>query len=516
MKTGIHTLFYLTAALALATSCADDDLVAPEGNPDAIKFSADMAPVVVQSRSTDTLDCAAYVDSLPEPRVVAFTMGADSVGMLLTVTHNDTNPFAAGDSVSSRGQSMPVGDVAPVVSVWKNTQQYFSYNKTVTLTRTPYNTGYNWPFGESVSVFAWAEGNSINKGNHLSADGCSLTATRNGDSHNFSFTINHRVGGNNGGWRDAEYQGDYVFAVAKNRTRNQNNGVIDLRFRHAMSAITFKIGTMPTDVRVKQIALRGMYHSGTCVINGEGDDISFAWQNLGTISDTWQRLGDTASDRDNQTPSTKPATPGTIITPEDQQMVFFMIPQDLPGDASITFDYVIADAERSYTARLSDFGITKILPDHYYTITIGLLDEVTIDVTDSNHVTYKDNLAITNTGRVPGYIRATITGYWADYRGRVTHAWDANADGWFDGFVGPNWQQGADGYYYYMYVVPPGWVTDKLFNSYTLRDGRYPEETLHLNIVGQIVHRYYRGDANNPGYNEWTSRGNIYPNTNHK
>lgn len=113
-----------------------------------------------------------------------------------------------------------------------------------------------------------------------------------------------------------------------------------------------------------------------------------------------------------------------------------------------------------------------------YTYKISTPQEVEVEINEDFTAgsNIKENVFFTNTGLAPINVRATLVGYWVVKRnigGKeedvIVHMWDQENDGIFEGFPGTNWQKGADGYYYYLQVLPTkGSTTELLFSKYTL------------------------------------------------
>ena len=126
--------------------------------------------------------------------------------------------------------------------------------------------------------------------------------------------------------------------------------------------------------------------------------------------------------------------------------------------------------------------------------TIGLPDEIEVEVEDQVVGAVKKNVTITNTGSSPGYIRAAIIGYWVNNKGDITMPW-LESDGEF--VWGSQWSQywkkGSDGFYYYLRPVPAKTATAyPLFETYTLNTStnigtNHAFLTLELNIAVQII-----------------------------
>lgn len=309
---------------------------------------------------------------------------------------------------------------------------------------------------------------------------------------------------------DATRQPDLVFAITPEQ--NKTNNPVNLKFRHALSAVVFKIKNIPTNVVVNAIEFTGVNSTGECTMTGDGDALTFAWTS--TIPNSYiQHFGHTVTD----TPDVNEMSSTT------NEKCFMMIPQEFSDDA--TLNVYITINGRTYAEPLSrklNTISSGWSADKKYTYTISLPEEVEVDVSDDvdDAKKIKSNLNIKNTGISPIYVRAAIIGNWVTEKiedGKkiyeVVADWK-NTDGVFDWGTGGepnisanvrNWRKGPDGFYYYMLEIPRGESisdTDKLFETYTLTatSSPVPEAMLDLTIA---VQAFRKDDLKN--YNIWPS-----------
>ena len=277
---------------------------------------------------------------------------------------------------------------------------------------------------------------------------------------------------------DATAQPDVVFAITPDLTRPAD-GCVDLEFHHALSALVFKVGKMPTDVILNSIAIGGVYSSGDCNMTpGADNNVIFEWSGQKTLGKYTESIG-------------KKAVAGEQMGGEDA--IFMMIPQTLGDAAKLILSFSISGQEYSLEKSFKEI-IAAWEADKKYVFTIGLPDEIEVEVEDQVVGAVKQDVTITNTGNSPGYVRAAIIGYWVNNKGDVTMPW-LESDGEFDWGNEWNqyWKKGSDGFYYYLRPVPAKTATAyPLFDTYTLNTStnigtNHAFLTLELNIAVQII-----------------------------
>lgn len=304
---------------------------------------------------------------------------------------------------------------------------------------------------------------------------------------------------------DADKQPDIIFAMSPGRELADNP--VRLLFHHALSAIVFKVGKIPENVRLESITLHGIHSSGNCKMTPDGqttagasgDNVKFVWTDLGEAKSYTQTLdGD------------KEVHEGDWYF-KDNELSFMLIPQTLAEDTKfeLKFDingkkYTLLHTFKGIHSNKLGADVSEWKADTKYIYTIGLPEGIDVDVEDDVIGSVKENLSIKNTGMSPGYIRAAIVGYWTDNDGNITDPWietdgeSKKADGTFDWGSKWNeyWRKGSDGFYYYidgdkMRLVPANTATAyPLFQTYTLSDAakeNHPDKTLELSIVAQII-----------------------------
>ncbi|MGN0222534.1 MAG: fimbrillin family protein [Muribaculaceae bacterium] len=439
------TSFAACVCLALALCGCDDDDLCSDADNGQIAFNI----VSVEPSARAARSCC---DS-------TFVIEGDSVPFSLTDRVNDC--FEWTTPAASRGEyfsgSKPLTEM--VVSGFTSDGKAVMSGEIISISDNKGTSRRFWP-ELPLSVLAYATSMDIaGFAPAMSGADCSMR---------FDYQTPKSADGSS----DAEAQPDIVMAIAQNCTRA--DGSVPLLFHHALSALSFKIGTMPAGTQVKSISLANVYSAGSCVVTPAADrGITFQWSALAsqqTYTQTYSHVID---------------TPGAL---GGVSQTFMLIPQ---ATAHITLSITFTVSGREYTLskQLNTLSITELQADHRYEFTIGITsDEVDVEVTDSCVGNFKDQLQIKNTGLANGYIRATIVGYWVNLSGDVVAPWNAS-DGSFAGLMGSNWvQSSTDGFYYYTQPVAPGATTTRLFESYTLTvapplDGAH----LQLNILAQIV-----------------------------
>lgn len=365
------------------------------------------------------------------------------------------------------------------------------------------STGRFWPNdGTHLSFFSYA----ANKPDAFSAGKPEIyqsgTDTR---SIKFSYKMPAPAGADaSGNYTDAENQPDIVFSISKDNAKNAS--AVPLHFEHALSAITFKTGSLPDKTLVKHIALKGCYTEGNCEARWvSNEDASFTWTGKTGKADYCQSFSHLYN--------------GSTEQIGGNEKTFLIIPQDMKTEQDITLQITFRIGSFSdpnennwhtyvMEKKLSEI-IDKFEPEKRYYFTIGIPEEVDVVVTDDvnkvGDTWVKNNVKITNTGIAEGYIRASIVGYWlrtnSDLTEDIVASW--SIDDTTVGKVnwGANWStywvKGTDEFYYCKPTVLRYNETPvPLFESYTLTSAPpIADAFLEICIVAQIVHKDYLNQA---------------------
>lgn len=184
------------------------------------------------------------------------------------------------------------------------------------------NDDLNWPGkGSNVTFYAYAP----------FADGVNGVQAVSGKPE-LTLTVNKNI----------KDQIDLLTAVSKDCSGDGSDGKVDLKFGHALSAVTFVAGDAMMAGTIKKITLSGVYATGGTVIG------SATWTSLSNVSEF--TTGDISLEVKNggdyyNVYSDK----GTQITGGDENLTMFMIPQTLPAGARIKIDFVDALSASSHT-----------------------------------------------------------------------------------------------------------------------------------------------------------------------
>ena len=280
---------------------------------------------------------------------------------------------------------------------------------------------------------------------------------------------------------DATAQPDVVFAITPDLTRPAD-GCVDLEFHHALSALVFKVGKMPTDVILNSITIKGVYSSGICNMTVDSErDVTFEW---------------TYDERELQDATYTEEIGKLAITGEQiggEEAVFMMLPQDLSEDATLQLSFTYRGEDASFEKNFKEI-IESWEADHKYEFTIGIPSGVEVEVDDkvSADQTVKSDLRITNTGLEDIYVRAMLHGEWVTGSGDdevVIACWSIDRDGTFIGFNTADWlYSSVDGYYYYIHPLKVGYDAIDLFDRYEVNTVPPVIGTeLRLSVVSQAV-----------------------------
>ncbi len=330
-------------------------------------------------------------------------------------------------------------------------------------------TNYFWP-DQELSFFAYT----------TSDDNLSLSPTFACGAGSYTGTFNYSLpaAGTSSPRKDATAQPDLLFAITPDQSAEQSTEV-ELMFHHALSAIVFKVGTMPAGVTLKSIAISGVYESGSCSMAHSGTkDIEFTWSFAGKSQSSTYFVEDI----------NKAAVEGEMMGSD--QTIFMMLPQTMSDKAMLHLAFTMDGVDYTFEKQFNSF-ISAWEADKKYIFTIGLPDKIDVEVDDQVEGVVKRDVTIQNTGVVTGYIRAAIVGYWRNNQGQIEKPWieSQGTYNWGSNWSS-NWVKGSDGFYYHLHPVTHGQFTHPLFESYTLTDETVAARgtlTLEINIVAQII-----------------------------
>ncbi len=454
-----YWIIALPICLWIVASCQDDMLVSQQPMGDAIVFTT-VADSLVSSR-------ASSVASTPSERHFLGLIGKDSLYITLKEEENIAPAFPEFDA---RGHSrFMYGDFAEFyLNAYLEDGSEFMKNQKVTKLEDDwyYTPIKYWPQNQSVHFWGYASNISTD----LIAPDCQIS------NDTYKGTFSYELPQAATDKKDAERQPDLVFSIVPNQRKQTINGKVHLPFYHALSAIQFKVGTLPEDVvftnTTWDISLANVSTFGYCTYTG-GPAISYTWTNTNTEGTYTQQYAFSS-----------------LQNGISNDQTFMMIPQAL-DEATLKIAFTYAGNEYTFEKALRTFGY-QWDANKKYTYVISISEAVEVDITDTVNDNVKSNVVIRNTGLSDAYIRAAIVGYWENEAGNVVDWWDS-ADTNDGGFAyAANWndywiQQGD--FYYYKYPIKVGATpTVPLFESYTLTRSDAPAgSTLKLNIVVQAV-----------------------------
>ena len=493
LKTFKKPALLLSASLGLwlGVSC-QDDITTGQSLPlgDEIQFSI-ASDSIGENQSVGTVSRSASRVSTHFLTVI----GEDS--LYLEVKEEENNrPFytATEDTVESRGASYDDKN-KPLDSFFLTAflEDGAQFMKDEEVKKNGNDWEYSpikyWPQNQAVHFFGYARSKEKGTlGNHeykMDKENGSYT-------HTFDYTMPSG---------DATNQPDLIVAITPNQTKQSINGRVMMSFKHALSAIVFKVGEVPNETKLKSISFSGLYASGKGTIDQTN---AITWSNTGRAEAVYTQTF-------KNIPLTDKQGEETVISTKDNETCFMMIPQNFKEDATnaeITFKFAIGNSENNEFTRtmLLKNILEKWEANKLYTFTIKLPDHVDVEVkedfTEGSNV--KENVYISNPSVSKIYVRATVVGCWINANGDALASWIApdnindiapeGADGKFvlpDGWS-KSWLVGNDGYYYYKYPISYGENTTELFDSYTLTAAPpVAGTTLELSVIAQSVYAEY-------------------------
>lgn len=190
---------------------------------------------------------------------------------------------------------------------------------------------------------------------------------------------------------DVTEQIDLMYATADcggNGTGDVLNGAVNLKFKHALTAVTIKNGKKMLAGTVKSIEISGVHGSGIYPIGTE------EWKTTDKAECTFSIDEETILDAEEDDIMTGS---DTDLNPDDDGYTFMMIPQTLSDDATLTISFTdnLTNTDRTLTAKLKDFtkdGIWEIGKQYTYSInTTGIVIEPVIELTVNRENTLYPN-----------------------------------------------------------------------------------------------------------------------------
>ena len=452
----------------LQVSCKNDDLQIEGLDSGKISFRV----AGVESRATSE-DLSASENSVQDKNMLLELEG-QSLNMSLVVEDNNNRIFTQ-KNIPSRSQAFddtdnPVNKIFISSIVNENNgggKPYFN-NDEVEISNNKGVANRFWPQDKELSFFAYTCTKDINM--------TGLSYTRAGGDCSGTFKYILPTPQTTESPKDATNEADVIFAITPDCT--MSGGSVDLVFHHALSAIVFKVGNMPENVYLKSITIENVYSEGTCSISTEDEqDLKFSWSGLTNRKSYTETLG-------------ADAVIGELMGTEES--VFMMLPQIMNNENSkLTLNFSINGSDYTLSKSFKDI-ISSWEADKKYIFTIGLPDDISVEIEDQVEGLVKHSVEIQNTGMTTGYIRAAIVGYWVNPDGIVDGALSA-ADGTFVWGSKWNtyWKKGADGFYYHLLPVnAKEFTVYPLFEKFTLNEANkmnHTSQELEMNLIVQII-----------------------------
>lgn len=424
----------------------------------------------------DTLCLMVTVSDMPEAMMPE---GQLTKGAVIT-TDNLAEKYESFKTTIYKGGSLYTDDQGKSV----NGKEVGIYEGEWTIDGAP----YHWPHTKSdvIDFCSYAP---------ISGAGVSNIAWSLGETKTVSFDYaNTPAGLVEGAYHDAENQKDIIFAI-NSRCENDNNGIADIVFSHALVGVQFIKGDIQ-DCYLNTVTLKNFYSKGKSVgtltpKTGKEDYLSFAWSDQDVPKDYSQSF--TGAKNVNTI-----ADKGSLDPTEDASYTFMMVPQELDSEATVEIvlhyggasyqtlsvnlgSITDAEAGEGNAALLKDWSAYagKIIR-----IRINRAD-IAVAVDEEFSDAIKSNVGAKNTGGKIEFVRMSVEANWVDEDLNIHETCDFRSDAanLVDYLAsGCNWKyNAADGFYYYSKAIVPGAVTQgKIFGSYTTPDA--PEEGLHLEM----------------------------------
>lgn len=469
--------------LVCAASCRDDDLLPGADTDGRIAFMLAESVVPVSRAVTGYgNDSTAVVTPVSIPLHVA----SDTIGLTFAMEPNCEVPVAGKPLTRGIQFDEHTNRVTEfhVTAFRDNGSTFFDEgDEYITLDVSGVGTTkYHWPQGK-LSFCAYTTSKGITW-----VDGFNPVFNKNtaesGLSGSFTYALPKTDNKD-----DAINQPDLVFAMSPDHSKTTPSTPVELLFHHALSAIVFKVGTMPEDVTLQSITIENVYSSGSCNMTsgkksgdseeGDYENVVFTWELSGEQTWTYtQTLKGQKAEKDD-------------LFGKSEEFTFLLLPQQMANNTQFKLEFKIGEEAYTLTHAFKDV-VDAWWADTKYIFVIGLNGEVDVDVDDKVVDAVKQDLQIRNTGIATGYIRAAIVGYWVDKdTGDIVAAWDEENDGnfeWGDDWE-TYWEKGTDGFYYHKAPVEHNGLTSPLFETYTLKEdlSGHDNQTLKLSIVAQIV-----------------------------
>lgn len=353
---------------AMLTACADDEPFAGISDDGRIAFS-----MTATARNGDAHATSRSAYQEHTPLVLRSGTKGDTLYLHSFVTENAVpaeRPASRGVPVDAENFGSVCGSFN--VTAYLGADIYIDHED-VNQSGTVWDTGnrHYWPDSRTLDFYAYAPAD-------LPGDITGFSMSQGEIA--FDYTSPHSPEGDTAG--DAKAQRDIMFASASLSREDTGNGIVPLRFYHALAGVKFVAGDIAGGT-VRSIAIRNVRGRGRCVFRpaDERGDV-FTWTYPDDDSATESFIQDFNVRVDDDRYGSQPITDKTA---ETRAMTFMMIPQPLGDDAAI--DVVIDtdnDGTKTLTGRIGGNGIQSWEAGKIYTYTISTSSvnwEYTFDVT---------------------------------------------------------------------------------------------------------------------------------------
>ncbi len=245
-------------------------------------------------------------------------------------------------SVSTRGTKVTeIGDEIFVSAISKknnNEAAFFSFEKATKSGNTWHiSKDKYWPTDATLSFYAYAPTNA------------SMLSTS--DSKLSGYRTVHYVAGTGD---DIKLQPDFIVAKSEDNQRSATDAAsaVDLQFSHALTAITFAIGSDMLPGTIKSITIKGVKNSGDLDISKmDASDPLTAWTYDDTTADYTFTLN-TKVNSDGET--------GTALTKDENTLL--MLPQSFASDSKAEVEVVFNNGQSKDHVLTASLAGTSWLP----------------------------------------------------------------------------------------------------------------------------------------------------------
>lgn len=132
-------------------------------------------------------------------------------------------------------------------------------------------------------------------------------------------------------------QNDFLVGVALEKQKETLlDAPVDMKFKHALAGVLFKVGTITEEITISKITLTNVKKTGTLTVTATNpDDAAYATAPYTTATYTWTSLRNVGNVEVEPafTVAGDNSDAGQVIN--SNELVMFLIPQELPDDARI-------------------------------------------------------------------------------------------------------------------------------------------------------------------------------------